>query len=111
VSRYQAFIKLYIASEDDERDASFGGGLIALLRGIRDTGSLNKSAKNIHMAYSKAWKLVNSAEERFGVQLIERDGAGGSTLTDEAMRLISAFEAVSREANDFAARRFQEEWG
>lgn len=110
-SRYQATAKLYISCSDGDSEASFGAGLIALLQGIGETGSLNRAAKDMHMAYSKAWKLMNSAEERFGVKLIERDGARGSTLTDEAIRLIAAFEKVSLEVSDYATRRLLEELG
>lgn len=105
---YQAFAKLFIAPADGDSESSFGGGLIALLRGIQETGSLNRAAKNMHMAYSKAWKLMNSAEEQFGTQLIERDGARGSTLTEDGARLVAAFDAVNRDVNAYATKRMKE---
>ena len=108
-TEYRAFAKLYVTHGTGEEEAAFGSGLISLLRGVRDTGSLNRAAKEMRMAYSKAWKLMNSAEEQFGAQLIVRDGARGSTLTDEAFRLIAAFDTVKDEVNDFATKRLQEE--
>jgi molybdate transport system regulatory protein len=108
-TRYQAFAKVYVAREEDKAEGAFGNGLLALLRGVRETGSLNRAAKDMHMAYSKAWKLMNSAEERFGVQFIERDGARGSTLTAEGERLVAAYDAVSKDVNAYAARRMREE--
>ncbi len=106
---YQAFAKLYIGTGEGHADGAFGNGLVSLLRGIRDSGSLNKSAKDMHMAYSKAWKLMNSAEEQLGVQLISRDGARGSTLTPEGARLVEAFDTVSRDVDEYARKRLQEE--
>ena len=106
---YKAFAKLFIAPADGDPESSFGGGLVALLRGVQETGSLNRAAKDMHMAYSKAWKLMNSAEEQFGAQLIERDGARGSTLTEQGALLVSAFDAVSHDVNAYAAKRMQEE--
>ena len=106
---YRAFAKIYLAHGNDDQEAAFGPGLIALLRGVRDTGSLNRAAKDMHMAYSKAWKLMNSAEEQLGVKLIERDGARGSTLTDEATHLVTAYDTVNQEVSNSATKRLKEE--
>jgi len=106
---YRATAKLYIGTCNGESGSSFGAGLITLLRGVGETGSLNRAAKDMHMAYSKAWKLMNSAEEQLGIKLIERDGARGSTLTDEAAQLVAVFDKVSSELNDFANERLQAE--
>ncbi|MBE6471199.1 MAG: LysR family transcriptional regulator [Coriobacteriaceae bacterium] len=108
-AQYRAFAKLYIGQAAEDNDCAFGAGLIALLNGIQETGSLNRAAKDMHMAYSKAWKLMNSAEEQFGVKLIERDGARGSNLTEEGVRLVAAFNAVNQELTEYATRRLQEE--
>ena len=61
----------------------FGRGIAQLLDGIDHFGSLNMAAKDIDMAYSKAWRIIKQAEEEFGLQLITRDGAHGSALTPE----------------------------
>ena len=106
---YRAFAKLFIAPADGDPESAFGGGLIALLRGVQETGSLNRAAKDMHMAYSKAWKLMNSAEAQFGQNLIERDGARGSTLTEAGTRLVAAFDAASDELSAYADKRLQEE--
>lgn len=103
---YRAFAKLYIGNSEG---ASFGHGLIALLKGVEEKHSLNKAAKDMHMAYSKAWTLMNSAEESLGVRLIERNGARGSLLTSEGRHLVEAFEAISAELDEFAGRRLEEE--
>lgn len=110
---YSAFAKLYIITATDEntadRAAVLGNGLASLLRGIATEGSLNRAAKDMHMAYSKAWTLVNHAEEHFGITLIERNGARGSNLTEEGALLLHAFDTVNAEVNEFAQRRVKEE--
>ena len=108
--KYRATAKLYIGTHDGDSESSFGSGLISLLRGVGETGSLNRAAKDMHMAYSKAWKLMNSAEEQLGIQLIERDGARGSTLTPEAMQLVTVFDKVCAELSDFADEQFKKEF-
>lgn len=106
---YRAFAKLYLAPLDGSDEDALGNGLAALLRGVEQTGSLNRAAKEMHMAYSKAWKLMNSAEEHLGVQLIQRDGARGSTLTEEGARILHSFDAVSQQLNDYANELLQRE--
>lgn len=110
---YSAFAKLYITTQADadnpDRIAVLGNGMAALLRGIAQEGSLNKAAKDMHMAYSKAWTLVNHTEEHFGVALIERNGARGSRLTEDGQMLLKAFDAVNADLTAFARKRVREE--
>lgn len=84
-------------------DAVFGRGVASLCRGVRDYGSLNKAAKDMSMAYSKAWRIMKTTEEAFGVQLLDRDGAHGSTLTPEGNLLLDAYDEVQRLTSEFAA--------
>ena len=110
---YSAFAKLYITTEADadnpDRAAVLGNGMAALLRGIAQEGSLNKAAKDMHMAYSKAWTLVNHTEEHFGITLIERHGARGSRLTEDGRLLLQAFAAVNADLTVYARKRVKEE--
>ena len=71
-------VKLMIASSADRKGPSFGKGAATLLHGIEENGSLNKTAKDLHMAYSKAWSMIKKVEEGLGFTLIERYGARGS---------------------------------
>ena len=93
-------VKLSI--DNDEANAVFGRGVAMLCRGVRDDGSLNKAAKNMGMAYSKAWRIMKQTEEAFGFNLINRDGAHGSTLTKEGTLLLSAFEQLERDVSTYA---------
>lgn len=106
---YRAFAKLYITAANDSGEEALGSGVMALLRGVEQAGSLNRAAKEMEMAYSKAWKLVKRAEEHMGFALIEREGARGSKLTSEGVRLLQSFEAVSRKLSDYADELLQQE--
>ena len=103
-------IRLAVMSEDSDSNSQFGRGIANLCLGVREKGSLNAAAKSMKMAYSKAWKLMNSAEEQLGIQLIERDGARDSTLTPEAMQLVTVFDKVCAELSDFADEQFKKEF-
>ena len=101
-------IKMTVIAKEDN-GATLGKGVIALLEGVRDDGSLNKAAKNLKMAYSKAWRIVKETEEGFGFLLIDRDGARGSTLTAEGKRLLEIYELLEKEIDEYANKRFAEE--
>ena len=44
-------------------EKAFGPGMVMLLREVERTGSLQKAAKAMNMAYSKAWKMLKGAEK------------------------------------------------
>lgn len=87
-------------------NATFGKGVATLLRGVEETGSLNAAAKRIRMAYSKAWRIVKETEAGFGFLLINRDGARGSTLTKEGVKLLTAYEDAEAKGSEYIAKRF-----
>ena len=72
---YKTTAKLVIQSCDKDLPGVFGHGCVLLLQGIAREHSLNRAAKSMGMAYSKAWRIVNEAEGQLGCKLIERDGA------------------------------------
>jgi len=101
-------LRLTIYAAKNTETGTFGKGVATLLRGIKDYGSLNASAKKIHMAYSKAWRIVNETEAGFGFNLIDRDGARGSTLTLEGEQLLDAYEQLEKLGSDFLETKFKE---
>ena len=97
-------VKLSIGN--DEANAVFGRGVAMLCRGVRDDGSLNKAAKNMGMAYSKAWRIVKDTEAALGIQLLDRDGAHGSTLTEAGDKLLDAYVAIDKKLQEDAEKEF-----
>ena len=83
---YKTTAKLVIQACDKDLPGVFGHGCVLLLQGIAREHSLNRAAKSMGMAYSKAWRIVNEAEGQLSCKLIERDGARGSTLTPAGER-------------------------
>ena len=81
----------------------FGPGIAVLLQKVQELHSLRAAAMSIGMAYSKAWKIINSIEKEFDVRLIDREGAHGSHLTDEARALIRRYHEAL-DAADAAAQ-------
>lgn len=80
----------------------FGKGPYALLRGIKDKGSLAEAAKSMHMSYNKAFNLIKDIEKNLGYELhtSKRGGSdgGGSELTIEAEELMAKYDAFISES-------------
>ena len=83
--------RLRIRRGEEDTKTAFGHGTAQLLQGIREFKSLNRAAKRMGMAYSKAWKSVRSTEDHLGFQLIERKAQHGSELTAEGERFLDFF--------------------
>ncbi len=70
----------------------FGPGPVELLERIEETGSISTAAKQMNMSYKKAWEMISklNAQTSNPVVIVKAGGkkGGGSTLTEEAHRLI-----------------------
>ncbi len=94
-------------NNDDPDTLGFGRGIVQLLEGVEEFGSINRATASMGMAYSKAWKIINSIEKEFGVRLIEREGAHGSHLTEEARALIARYHEALGAADAAAQEVFR----
>ena len=107
---FEASAKFVIRRPRTDELHAFGKGCVMLLEGVEREHSLNKAAKNLGMAYSKAWKLMNDAEEQLGCPLIFREGAKGSTLTPQGEQALAAYREmqglINNVINDNLGRLF-----
>lgn len=101
-------VRLSVKNRNAEDKSMFGPGIAALCLGVREHGSLNASAKSMRMAYSKAWRVIKDTEETLGIQLLLRDGAHGSSLTDEGNKLLDAYLAVQEKLASEAQELFDQ---
>lgn len=103
----EAVLKLWIY----QNGKAFGDGPYELLKRIEATGSLQKAAAQMEMAYSKAWKLLRMIEKRLGFMLLERDVGGrlggGSRITPQGKKLMSCYAKFHEEAQEAVKRIFQ----
>lgn len=109
---YGMSLKLYF------EDKAFGPGAATLLRNIDRTGSLLGAAKEMNMAYSKAWKIIKNIESMWGFQLTNREtggrDGGGSTLTPRAREILEHYERFCEESrkavDEIYEKYFSEAW-
>ena len=99
-------IRLAIMSEDAKSNSQFGRGVASLCLGVRNLGSLNAAAKDMKMAYSKAWRIVKETEAALGMPLLDRDGAHGSTLTEDGNKLLDTYVEIDAKLQKIAEEEF-----
>ena len=85
-------IRTYLCNDENHR--FFGEGPpCQLLHAIDETGSLRSAALSMNMAYTKALRIIRSAEATLGFPLTVRTtggkGGGGSQMTAEAKGVSS----------------------
>ena len=105
-SALQPVIRLAVKSNASDSNSQFGRGVANLCVGVRELGSLNAAAKDMKMAYSKAWRIIKETEAALGIQLLNRDGAHGSTLTEEGDKLLDAYLDVDAKLQKIAEEEF-----
>lgn len=81
---------------DDQDNKFFGEGPCRLLHAVEETGSLRAAAQSMGMAYTKAMKLLKTAEQALGFPLTTRTtggrAGGGSQLTEQGREWLNRYE-------------------
>lgn len=90
-------VRLSITNPSSDSTSMFGRGIANLCLGVRECGSLNAAAKGMGMAYSKAWRIIKDTEAALDIQLLDRDGAHGSTLTEAGNIILDSYLKVDAE--------------
>lgn len=97
---------------DGEGQRCFGPGVASLLEGVQEKKSLRAAAGSMGMAYSKAWRILRTAEDAFGCRLLDstiggRHG-GGAVLTPEAEALLEGYQRLRREVEAYSQAKYEE---
>ena len=114
IDNYKFSYELHIKLK--QKDKFFGKGIAMLLLYIDKFGSLQRSANEMGLAYSKAWSIIKNAEKTLGFPLTQRKiggvGGGGSTLTDKGRDFLDNFlkfeDAVYNSADKLFSEYFSE---
>ncbi|WP_295583068.1 winged helix-turn-helix domain-containing protein [uncultured Oscillibacter sp.] len=106
---WKVTVRLY---DGDQR--CFGPGVAALLARVEAHRSLRAAAASMEMAYSKAWRIVRTAEEALGCKLLASTigGAhgGGAVLTAEASALLAAYRRCTADVEAYAQARLEQDF-
>jgi molybdate transport system regulatory protein len=90
-----------------ESGARIGPGKAALLASIRDTGSISAAARDMGMAYKRAWLLLDSINRAFTKPVVTAApggaGGGGATLTPFGTEVLERYRHIYERAAEMAA--------
>lgn len=103
-------VKLMICTEE----RFFGPGVCELMEKIQETGSIQAAAARMELSYTKAWKILNRAEQHMGTNLITRTSGGknggSSTLTEAGKAAVSQFREMEEKVSAYAAELLKTHW-
>lgn len=95
-------------------DKVFGPGVAELLHRVDEHHSLRAAALSMEMAYSKAWTIVHNVEERMGIPMLDvkigGKNGGGAVLTDDARKLLQAYEDYCDRLNEYGKALFDQQF-
>ena len=99
----------------DNNGKAFGDGPYELLKRVEKTKSLHQAAHQMGMAYSKAWGLIQTLEDRLGFALLERrvggKSGGGSQVTPKAKKLMNHYERFRKDVKIALEKIYQKYFG
>lgn len=95
-----------------ERDEGFFGPSVAQFLSLIDhTGSMRTGCRQMHMSYSKGWKILKSAEQQLGFPLLvtQSGGAdgGSSQLTPKGKDYLDRFLKMEKELTEETQRLYR----
>jgi molybdate transport system regulatory protein len=98
--------KLFLRIDFEPSGSALGPGMVQLLEGIAEHGSLRRAAAAMGMSYSKAWLLIQSVQKTFDGPVVtaEVGGAtgGGTELTELGNNLLKLYRRAESRAGDAA---------
>ena len=101
--------KIYIL--DDEGEKFMGAGVLWLLEGIRETGSLLSASQRMGLSYTKARSMLDNIETALGRPVIDRKKGGadrkGAELTPFAIEYITLYREFQDEVKAAAETSFR----
>jgi molybdate transport system regulatory protein len=108
LTKLEPSIRLSVQNPNSDSNSVFGRGIASLCEGVAKHGSLNAAAKEMGMAYSKAWRIIKDTERAIGFDLLIRDGAHGSALSPEGAKLLEVYNAIDQKISQEAMELYKE---
>jgi molybdate transport repressor ModE-like protein len=103
-------LRIRLSLTDDSGRPFMGIGLVWLLRGIREDGSIHAASRGMGMSYVKALRILNRLEKKIGRPLLVRSMGGrtrgGAVLTPFGVKFIEAFERLQERVERCAHREY-----
>ncbi len=93
IDRLQARWKIWL---EDDGGYVLGPGAFAMLKSIRDNGTIVEGAKALGMSYRYVWGVIRKIEKKLDLKLLDTrkggsSGGGGAVVTEAGLRLIDKY--------------------
>ncbi len=103
--------RLYVEGEE----IFFGPGIAQFLRLVDHTGSMQTACRQMHMSYSKGWKIVRNAQKQLGFPLLHTRSGGAdggfSQLTPKCREFLRNYLTMEAELAAESRRLFAKYFG
>jgi molybdate transport system regulatory protein len=80
--------------EDYDGNIIMGEGRQRIFELIEETGSINQTAKLMHMSYRGVWGKIKASEEHFNKRIVLTERRHGSRLSKEGKELLRSYEQL-----------------
>lgn len=104
-------LKTRIYFEDEEKKSFMGIGVLWLLEGIVESGSIRKAAERMNMSYTKAHNILKNLEDSLGRALLERHKGGnqrkGTELTPFGQKFLEKYGTLNRKIEEYGQAQFE----
>ncbi len=96
---------------NENGDIIMGTGRMRILESIDRTGSINKTAKELNMAYKTVWNKIKATEEHYQKPVVLADKIDGTSLTPEGKSLLVLYKKLKDRCIIEDDRIFKEVFG
>jgi molybdate transport system regulatory protein len=83
--------------EDPDGNIIMGEGRQTIFELIEKTGSINQTAKLMHMSYRGVWGKIKATEEHINKRIVLTKRRHGSRLTESGKRLLADYARLKAE--------------
>jgi molybdate transport repressor ModE-like protein len=105
---YRVKVSIRIFENEKTGAGEVCSGVVQLLQGIVDHGSLYQAARHMGMARSKACRLIDDCERGLGYPLAIGNSSRGSILTPEGKKLMMMHQTLQAEFDKQINARLRE---
>ena len=81
---------------NDAGEIIMGNGRMQILASLNQTGSINKTAKEMKMSYKTAWSKIQTTQKNFGKPVVQADKKTGTRLTSDGHNLLEKFKLLKQ---------------
>ena len=79
---------------DEDNNIIIGEGRAKILEHIDKTGSMNQTAKLMHMSYKAVWSKIKATEKHMNACIVHTDRKDGSRLSQEGKELLDKYKLL-----------------